>query len=71
MIVIIRDTVADMIKHHMTLQQVEAADPARAYPQYGSRTGPWTTSMFIEAIYKDLSRKKTKRDNGSDAGLGA
>ena len=71
MIVIIRDTVADMIKHHMTLQQVEAADPAKAYPQYGSSTGPWTTNMFIEAIYKDLSRKKTKRDNGSDEGLGA
>ena len=71
MIVIIRDTVADMIKHHMTLKQIEAAKPAKAYPQYGSSTGAWTTNMFIEAIYKDLSRKKTKRVNGSDEGLGA
>ena len=25
---------------------------------YGSDTGPWTTSMFIEAAYKTLKREK-------------
>lgn len=58
MIVIIRDTVADMMKRHKTLAQIEAAQPALAYPQYGSTTGPWTTNMFIEAIYKSLQTTK-------------
>jgi len=60
MIVIIRDTVADMMKHHMTLAQIEAADPTRAYPQYGSSTGPWTTHMFIAAIYQSLRAAERK-----------
>ncbi|MGH8140928.1 MAG: hypothetical protein ACREU2_00205, partial [Steroidobacteraceae bacterium] len=60
MVVIIRDTVADMMKHHMTLEQIEAADPAKAYPQYGSSTCPWTTNMFIAAIYRSLKPAKKK-----------
>jgi len=59
MVVIIRDTVADMMKRHMSLGQIEAAHPASAYePIYGASTGPWTTNMFIEAIYKSLQAEK-------------
>jgi len=59
MVVTIRDTVADMMKRHMNLAQIEAAHPAEAYePRYGSDTGPWTTSMFIEAIYRSLRASK-------------
>lgn len=61
MIVTIDDIVADMIKQGMTLQQVKAADPTKAYePQYGSKTGPWTTDMFVEAVYKSLTAKPKK-----------
>ena len=28
--------------------------------RYGSATGPWTTAMFIEAIYKDLTSQKAR-----------
>lgn len=62
MLVIIRDTIADMKRRHMTLEQVEAADPAKAYePRYGSTTGPWTTNMFVSAIYNGLSTGAKKK----------
>ena len=59
MVVIIRDRIRDMIKKGMTLEQVKAAKPSLDYDrQYGAETGFWTTPMFIEAIYRDLSQKK-------------
>ncbi len=61
MVVIIRDTIADMMKRRMTLEQIEAADPAKAYePRFGSTTGPWTTNMFVAAIYHSLQAAKKK-----------
>jgi hypothetical protein len=42
----------------MTLQQVKAANPARGYrARWGRETGPWTTDMFVEAVYSGLKRK--------------
>lgn len=62
MVVIIRDIIADMMKRHMTLQQIQAADPAKAYePRFGSSTGPWTTNMFVAAIYHSLQAAKAKK----------
>ncbi len=59
MVTIIRDVVADMIAKGMTLEQVQAANPTKGYrKQYGSDSGPWTTNMFVEAIYKSLTAKK-------------
>ncbi len=55
MVTIIRDRVDAMIKKGMTLEQVKAARPTLDYePRYGSTTGQWTTSMFIEAVYQNL-----------------
>ncbi len=46
-----------MVSRKMTLQQVQAAGPALDYEgRYGAESGPWTTAMFVEAIYKDLGR---------------
>jgi len=57
MITIIRDRIQDMVKRGLTLDQVKAAKPTLDYDlHYGATTGSWTTEMFIEAIYKDLSR---------------
>jgi len=40
----------------MTLEQVKAARPTLDYDgRYGSDAGPWTTAMFIEAIYREMS----------------
>jgi hypothetical protein len=39
----------------MTLDQVKAKKPTLDFdPRYGTDTGFWTTSMFIETIYKEM-----------------
>ena len=53
MLVMIRDRVRDLKKKGMTLEQVKAARPTLDFDgRYGSTTGAWTTSMFVEAVYK-------------------
>ena len=55
MVTVIRDIIQDQIKKGMTLEQVRAANPTRGYRgRYGSDSGPWTTDMFVEAIYNGL-----------------
>jgi glyoxylase-like metal-dependent hydrolase (beta-lactamase superfamily II) len=59
MLTIVRDLVQDMIKKGMTLEQVKAAKPTFPWDgRYGSASGPWTTDMFVEAVYRTLSAKK-------------
>ncbi len=61
MLTIIRDNVQDLISSGMTFEQIKKADPAKAYRgRYGSDAGPWTTDMFIDAIYKSLTERKEK-----------
>jgi cyclase len=58
MVTIVRDRVAEMVKKGLTLQQVKAARPALEYdPYYGATAGPWTTEMFIEAVYRTVGGK--------------
>jgi glyoxylase-like metal-dependent hydrolase (beta-lactamase superfamily II) len=55
MVTIVRDRVAAMITRGLTLDQVKAARPTLDWePRYGSTTGPWTTAMFIDAVYRSL-----------------
>ena len=59
MLVMVRDRVKDLMKKGMTLQQVKAARPTLDFDgRYGSTTGPWTTDMFVEAVYRSLQEKK-------------
>ena len=59
MVTIIRDRVQAMIEKGMTLEQVKAAQPTADYePRYGATTGPWTTDMFVEAVYATLGGGK-------------
>jgi glyoxylase-like metal-dependent hydrolase (beta-lactamase superfamily II) len=59
MTTIIRDRIQDMIKKDMTLEQVKAAKPTQDWDgRFGSTSGPWTTDMFVEAVYKSLAAKK-------------
>jgi hypothetical protein len=56
MVAIIYDRVADLVKQGKTLDEIQRANPTAGYRrQYGSDIGPWTTAMFVEAIYKDLT----------------
>jgi hypothetical protein len=66
MVTIIRDRIEDLVKKGKTLEQVKAAKPTLDYDGiYGADTGPWTTDMFIEAVYNDLSKQNTAQ--GGDA----
>jgi glyoxylase-like metal-dependent hydrolase (beta-lactamase superfamily II) len=57
MLVIIRDRIKSMVDKKMTLEQVKAGRPTLDYDgRYGSDAGPWTTAMFIEAVYREMSR---------------
>lgn len=58
MLTIIRDRIQHGVDRGLTLDQVKAGKPTQGWDnRFGSRTGPWTTDMFIEAAYKSLSQK--------------
>ena len=55
MVTMIRDRVKDLKGKGMTLAQVKAARPTMDFDgRYGSTTGPWTTDMFVEAVYSTV-----------------
>jgi glyoxylase-like metal-dependent hydrolase (beta-lactamase superfamily II) len=59
MVTVIRDRVRDLKRKGMTIEQVKAARPTMDFDgRYGSTTGPWTTDMFVEAVYRSLQEKK-------------
>jgi glyoxylase-like metal-dependent hydrolase (beta-lactamase superfamily II) len=59
MVTIVRDRVAAMIAKGMTLAQVQAARPTLDYDsRYGAAAGPWTTAMFVEAVYKSAAASR-------------
>jgi cyclase len=62
MVTIIKERVEDMVKRGLTLDQVKAAKPTLDYDlHYGADTGPWTTAMFIETVYRDVSKAATQK----------
>jgi cyclase len=55
MLVIIRDRVEDLIRSGATLDRVQAARVTADYDtRFGATSGPWTTAMFVEAVYTSL-----------------
>jgi len=55
MLTIIRDQVQASIDEGLTLAQVIEKRPTFGYEaRFGKDTGPWTTEMFIEAVYRSL-----------------
>jgi glyoxylase-like metal-dependent hydrolase (beta-lactamase superfamily II) len=59
MVVIIRDRIRAMIKQGKTRDQVKAGSPTQGYnTRYGAISGPWTTDMFVDAIYTSLTRER-------------
>lgn len=59
MVIVIGDRLRSMIDAGMTLEQVQAAQPAKDYePVYGTSSSFWTTERFIEAAYQSLSEQR-------------
>lgn len=55
MLVIIRDRVQALINRGANLAQVQAARVTADYDdRFGANSGPWTTGMFVEAVYTSL-----------------
>jgi len=55
MVTIVRDRVQAMAKKGLTLEQVNAARPTLDFEtRYGAAAGPWTTAMFVEAVYRGV-----------------
>ena len=64
MVTIVRDRIQHMIQKGLTLQQVQAARPTFDFdPRYGADSGPWTTAMFVEAVFADLSARRAPGSN--------
>ncbi len=60
MVTIVRDRVKAMIDQGMSLEQVTAAPVTLDYDaRYGSATGPWTSEMFVEAVYRSVRQTKS------------
>ena len=59
MMVIIRDRVQAMINKGASLQDVLSARVSADYDaRFGANSGPWTTAMFIEAVYTSLKNPR-------------
>jgi hypothetical protein len=55
MISIIRDRIQAAIDSGATLAQVKAARLTADYDtRFGANAGPWTTDMFVDAVYNSL-----------------
>ena len=65
MVVIVRDRVRAMIESGATLEQVKAARVTADYDtRYGANSGPWTTAMFVEAVYNSLKQGPANKSAG-------
>jgi glyoxylase-like metal-dependent hydrolase (beta-lactamase superfamily II) len=58
MLTIVRDRIQDQVSNGATIDQVKKSRPTFDYDGgFGSEDGPWTTDMFVEAVYKELGGK--------------
>lgn len=58
-VTVVRDRIQHLIDEGRTLAEVQAANPTLGYrSQYGADSGPWTTEMFVEVIYRELAANK-------------
>ena len=62
MVQVIRDRVQAMIKNGATIEQVKTARLTADYDtRFGAISGPWTTNMFVEAVYSSLKQPPAKK----------
>jgi hypothetical protein len=61
MVAIVRDRVKALIASGASLEKVLAAKVTADYDKrYGSNSGPWTTQMFVSAVYQSLKQPPKK-----------
>jgi len=68
MTTIVRDRIREYVRRTMTIDQVKAAKPTLDFdPRYGTDTGFWTTAMFIEAIYREMTQEAAGKPSSGAA----
>jgi glyoxylase-like metal-dependent hydrolase (beta-lactamase superfamily II) len=68
MATIVRDRIREYVTRGWSLAQVKAARPTLDFdPRYGSDSGAWTTAMFIEAVYADMTKEAAAKEPGRAA----
>jgi glyoxylase-like metal-dependent hydrolase (beta-lactamase superfamily II) len=66
MATIVRDRIREYVKRELTLDQVKAKKPTLDFdPRYGSDTGFWTSSMFVETIYREMVKENPPAPKGN------
>jgi cyclase len=62
MLSIIADRIRNAIKAGASLDEVKAARLTADYDtRFGATSGPWTTDMFVEAVYTSLKQSSNKK----------
>lgn len=57
LVLFVRDRVRHMIDQGMSLRDVQGAEPSLDYDsRYSDEDIPWTTEMFVEAVYRSLAQ---------------
>jgi hypothetical protein len=64
MVTIVRDRVRAMVVKGLSLQQVQQAKPTYDYDGLFDARSGWTHEMFVEAIYRDLTRSTDRNSSG-------
>ena len=64
MVTIIRDRVRAMVAKGLSLEQVQQATPTSDYDGLFEPRGDWTREMFVEAIYRDLTKSGERDEAG-------
>jgi len=59
MLVIVRDRIRSGVEKGMTREQIKAMKPTLDYDaRWGATAGPWTTDMFIDAVFAETARRR-------------
>jgi hypothetical protein len=53
-----------MVVKGLSLQQVQQAKPTSDYDGLFDARSSWTHEMFVEAIYRDLTRSSERNSDG-------
>jgi hypothetical protein len=62
MVTIVRDRIQTMARKGMTLAQIRAARPTLDFDsRYGADRGAWTTAMFVDAVYGNVTTAAANR----------
>jgi cyclase len=65
MVTIVRDRVRSMVVKGLSLQQVQQAKPTFDYDGLFDTRSGWTHEMFVDAIYRDLTRTSRRDSDGA------